>query len=110
MSRVASLARELCDTPIDLLVNNAGLLGNSSGLGETDYDDWLEVMKVNSLAPALVLFNEHDDEDYREKTLQKSLMQREGGLDEFQPAIDYLLSSSYVTGRILPMDGGRHLC
>ena len=67
-------------------------------------------VKVNSVAPALVLFNEHDDEAYREKTLQKSLMQREGGLDEFQHAIDYLLSSSYVTGRILPMDGGRHLC
>lgn len=66
-------------------------------------------VKVNSIAPALVLFNEHDDEEYRDKTLKKSLMQREGGLDEFQHAIDYLLESSYVTGRILPMDGGRHL-
>jgi dihydromonapterin reductase/dihydrofolate reductase len=66
-------------------------------------------VKVNSIAPALVLFNEHDDEAYREKALQKSLMQREGGLDEFQHAIDYLLESRYVTGRVLPMDGGRHL-
>ena len=66
-------------------------------------------MKVNSLAPALVLFNPHDDETYRRKALEKSLMQREGGLDEFQAAIDYLLQSHYVTGRVLPMDGGRHL-
>ena len=66
-------------------------------------------VKVNSLAPALVLFNEDDDEDYRRKALDKSLMQREGGLDEFQHAIDYLLQSHYVTGRVLPMDGGRHL-
>jgi dihydromonapterin reductase/dihydrofolate reductase len=66
-------------------------------------------VKVNSIAPALVLFNEDDDNDYREKTLKKSLMQREAGLDEFQHAVDYLLESSYVTGRILPMDGGRHL-
>ena len=66
-------------------------------------------VKVNSVAPALVLFNEEDDQQYREKTLKKSLMQREGGLDEFMHAIDYILDSTYVTGRILPMDGGRHL-
>lgn len=66
-------------------------------------------VKVNSIAPALVLFNEEDSSIYRKKTLKKSLMQCEGGLDEFQHAIDYILESNYVTGRILPVDGGRHL-
>ena len=66
-------------------------------------------VKVNSIAPALVIFNDDDDEDYRRKARNKSLMQREGGLEEFQHAVDYLLDSSYVTGRVLPMDGGRHL-
>jgi dihydromonapterin reductase/dihydrofolate reductase len=66
-------------------------------------------VKVNSIAPALVLFNEDDDTAYREKTLRKSLMQREGGLDEMQHQVDYLLGSDYVTGRIIHMDGGRHL-
>lgn len=66
-------------------------------------------IKVNSLAPALVLFNPDDDEEYRRKALDKSLIQHEAGLDEFQHAIDYLLQSHYVTGRVLPMDGGRHL-
>ena len=65
--------------------------------------------KVNSLAPALVLFNEDDDDEYRRKALGKSLMQREAGIEEFQHAVDYLLGSGYVTGRVLPMDGGRHL-
>lgn len=66
-------------------------------------------IKVNSIAPALVIFNEDDDEQYREKARQKSLMQREAGLEEFQRTVDYLLDSVYVTGRILHMDGGRHL-
>jgi dihydromonapterin reductase/dihydrofolate reductase len=66
-------------------------------------------VKVNSLAPALLLFNEDDPADYREKALAKSLMRREGGLDELQQAVDYLMGSRYVTGRILPLDGGRHL-
>lgn len=66
-------------------------------------------VKVNSIAPALVIFNEGDDEAYRQKARNKSLMQREAGLDEFQRAIDYLLESVYITGRTLHMDGGRHL-
>lgn len=66
-------------------------------------------VKVNSIAPALVLFNEEDDQAYRKKALAKSLMRREGGLDEFQHQVDYLLDSRYVTGRIIHMDGGRHL-
>jgi dihydromonapterin reductase/dihydrofolate reductase len=66
-------------------------------------------VKVNSVAPALILFNENDGEEYRDKTLRKSLMRREAGLEEFSHAINYLLESRYVTGRVLPMDGGRHL-
>lgn len=66
-------------------------------------------IKVNSIAPALLLFNEEDSEAYRKKALGKSLLQREGGLEELLRAVDYLLESRYVTGRILPLDGGRHL-
>jgi len=65
--------------------------------------------KVNSLAPALLKFNEHDDPDYREKAVAKNLMQCEGGWDEPQHGIDYLFASRYVTGRVLPLHGGRHL-
>lgn len=32
-------------------------------------------VKVNSVAPALVLFNEDDDEEYRKTTLKKNLME-----------------------------------
>jgi dihydromonapterin reductase/dihydrofolate reductase len=66
-------------------------------------------VKVNSIAPALILFNEDDGADYRAKALKKSLVQREGGLEEFQKTVDYLLDSQYVTGRVLHLDGGRHL-
>ena len=66
-------------------------------------------VKVNSIAPALLLFNEHDDAAYRERALTKSLLAREGGLDELQHAVDYLLDSRFVTGRVMHLDGGRHL-
>ena len=49
--KVASLARELAEEPIDLLLNNAGVYGPRTGLGEVDYDEWLSVFAVNTLAP-----------------------------------------------------------
>jgi dihydromonapterin reductase/dihydrofolate reductase len=66
-------------------------------------------VKVNSIAPALLLFNEGDDAAYREKALAKSLLRREGGLAELQHSVDYVMNSNYVTGRTLHLDGGRHL-
>ncbi len=66
-------------------------------------------IKVNSIAPAMMLFNDDDEQPYREKTLNKSLMQREGGKAEFIRAVDYLLDSHFITGRIIHLDGGRHL-
>ena len=49
--KVASLARELAEEPIDLLINNAGTYGPRTGFGETDYDEWAGVLQVNTLAP-----------------------------------------------------------
>lgn len=66
-------------------------------------------VKVNSIAPALVLFNEHDSDDYKAKAVKKALIEKEGGLQEVITAVDYLFSSTYVTGRTLHLDGGRHL-
>ncbi|HEY9548860.1 MAG TPA: SDR family oxidoreductase [Kiloniellaceae bacterium] len=49
--KVASLARELADEAIDLLINNAGVYGPRTGFGETDYDEWADVLQVNAMAP-----------------------------------------------------------
>ncbi|MCF4010836.1 dihydromonapterin reductase [Rheinheimera sp. UJ63] len=66
-------------------------------------------VKVNSIAPALLMFNEHDDAAYREKALKKSLMGIAPGPDEVLQSVLYLLNSRYITGRCLALDGGRHL-
>ncbi|MBE0366679.1 dihydromonapterin reductase [Pseudoalteromonas aurantia] len=66
-------------------------------------------IKVNSIAPSLIIFNEHDSSEYREKTLKKSLMAIEPGCREIVNSVELLLNSNYITGRTLPVDGGRHL-
>ena len=66
-------------------------------------------VKVNAIAPALLLFNDHDDTNYREKALQKSLLQIEPGAAELSNTVMYLLSSRYITGKVIGLDGGRQL-
>ena len=50
---VARLHRELADTPIDVLINNAGMLQHDA-FGELDYDAMLLQFKVNTLGPLRV--------------------------------------------------------
>ena len=66
-------------------------------------------IKVNSIAPAMLMFNQDDDQQYRSKTLKKALIQKEGGEIEVLNAVNYLLNSEYMTGQVLKLDGGRHL-
>lgn len=66
-------------------------------------------VKVNSLAPSLIMFNEGDDAAYREKTLNKSLLKIEPGEQSAVDTLQFLLDNPYITGRSLPLDGGRHL-
>lgn len=49
-AQIDALAVQLKDTPIDLLINNAGVYPASS-FGDVDYDDWAEGFKINSMAP-----------------------------------------------------------
>lgn len=66
-------------------------------------------VKVNAIAPSLILFNESDDAEYRQQALNKSLMKIAPGEKEVIDLIDYILTSCYVTGRSFGVDGGRPL-
>lgn len=66
-------------------------------------------VKVNSIAPALVMFNENDSDEYKAKAIKKSLLEICPGPQEAVHAVDYILKSQYVTGQTLHLDGGRHL-
>jgi dihydromonapterin reductase/dihydrofolate reductase len=66
-------------------------------------------IKVNAIAPSLIIFNQHDTPEYKKKTLKKSLMGIEPGCIEIINSVELLLNSNYITGRTIPVDGGRHL-
>jgi hypothetical protein len=63
-------------------------------------------IKVNAIAPSLIMFNEGDDAEYRQQALDKSLMKIAPGEKEIIDLLDYLFTSRYVTGRSFAVDGG----
>ena len=65
--------------------------------------------KVNSIAPALLMFTDHDDAASREKARHKQLLSPAPGAHEAVSTVEYLMNSDYITGRTLHLDGGRHL-
>lgn len=66
-------------------------------------------VKVNSIAPALLMFNEHDSAEYRAKSLKKSILEICPGAQEAVKAMHFLFDSDFVTGQTMHLDGGRHL-
>ncbi|MCE4053745.1 dihydromonapterin reductase [Pseudomonas sp. Au-Pse12] len=66
-------------------------------------------IKVNGIAPALLLFNPDDDAAYRTKALAKSALGIEPGSEVIYQSLRYLLDNPYVTGTTLTVNGGRHL-
>ena len=51
---IAALAERLKGQPIDIVVNNAAVRGDTGGLDTLETGDFLEVMRVNALAPLLL--------------------------------------------------------
>lgn len=52
---VTSCAQRLAGRPVDVLINNAAIYGARSGaLGDIDIEEWLEMVRVNTIAPLMV--------------------------------------------------------
>ncbi|WP_415639509.1 dihydromonapterin reductase [Pseudomonas floridensis] len=66
-------------------------------------------IKVNGIAPALLMFQPTDDAAYRANALAKSALGIEPGAEVIYQSLRYLLDSTYVTGTTLTVNGGRHV-
>ncbi len=66
-------------------------------------------IKVNAIAPAMLMFQPDDDAQYRARTLAKSALGIEPGAEVIYQSLRYLLDNPYVTGTTLTLNGGRHV-
>jgi NAD(P)-dependent dehydrogenase (short-subunit alcohol dehydrogenase family) len=92
--RVASLARELANEPLDVLINNAGVLPSRSRFGEIDYDDWVDALKANTVAPARMIERFVEQVAASERKLIVNISSSMGSIDGTQSGNDVIYRSS----------------
>lgn len=66
-------------------------------------------IRVNAVAPGLVLAPDHMSDAALQRFLADVPLARSGTPDDVVHAIHYLVDATYVTGEVLRVDGGRHL-
>ena len=79
---IMALGRALEGVAIDVLINNAGIRGDTGGLATLDSDDFLEVMRVNALAPLLLARALHANLLAGERCVIANISSRAGSLAE----------------------------
>jgi len=66
-------------------------------------------VRVNAIAPGPVLMPADFPAALRRREIRRTLLGREGRPDDIAAAVQYLAEADYVTGIVLPVDGGRAL-
>jgi NAD(P)-dependent dehydrogenase (short-subunit alcohol dehydrogenase family) len=66
-------------------------------------------VRVNAVAPGLILPPEGKDETYLEQLASTNPLQRYGSPEMVADAVVYLVKACFVTGQVIYVDGGRHL-
>lgn len=71
--------------------------------------EFAPVLRVNAVAPGLVLPPAGMDEGYLERLRTTNPLQSHGTLAQVTEAVLFLVGNAFVTGQTIWVDGGRHL-
>ena len=66
-------------------------------------------IRVNGIAPGIILPPEGKDESHVHKLSQRNLFNRSGKLSDITDTVLFLLSNTFITGEVLYIDGGQNL-
>ena len=66
-------------------------------------------IRVNAIAPGPILYADSINEQVKESILQQCPLKRHGHVDDLAEGVSFLAESPFITGVVLPIDGGRTL-
>ncbi len=92
---IETVSRMLAAEKIDLLLNNAGVIGHRPwALGDTDYEIWTEVFRINTQAPLKMTECFVDQVARSDKKLIVSITSRLGSIDANDSGDQYTYRST----------------
>ena len=111
---IARLAGQLADTPIDVLINSAGIMGRGSfasegagfgAFGHSDFDDWARVFRVNVAGPMKMAeaFVEHVARSRQKKIVTLTSMLGSMALNRIGSLYAYRASKAAVNAMMKSM-------
>jgi NAD(P)-dependent dehydrogenase (short-subunit alcohol dehydrogenase family) len=71
--------------------------------------EWGQTIRVNGIAPGLILSPQGGPPDYLEKAAKKVPARTHGNIENLLQALDYLMENQFVNGETLFVDGGSFL-
>jgi pteridine reductase len=71
--------------------------------------EWGQSVRVNGIAPGLILPPQGGPPDYLEKAAKKVPTRTHGNIENLLQALDYLMENQFVNGETLFVDGGSSL-
>jgi pteridine reductase len=84
----------------------AGLLALTSGLARA----LAPAVRVNGVAPGPVLFPEDYDDEQKRRAVEATLLRRAGTPEDVARTVAFLATGpDYLTGVVIPVDGGRSI-
>lgn len=85
-------------------ISKAGLINMTIGLAKALAPD----IQVNCINPGPVMLPEDMDEQEKQFAVNQTLLKRPGSAEDIARTVRFLLEGSdYITGAIIPVDGGR---
>ncbi len=88
------------------MLSKKGLLGLTSMAAQ----EFAPHIRVNAIAPGLILPPEGLGDEYLEEAAKKRVpLRRRGHTEDVLNALEFLVKSEFITGQVLFIDGGEHL-
>lgn len=66
-------------------------------------------IRVNAIAPGAVLPPEGEEEEYYRLKLDKNPLKRQGGPQDVNAALEFLVSNQHISGQCIYVSAGKHL-
>ena len=108
--KIINIADAGAETPfpayLPYSISKAGIINLTKGLAKALAPN----IQVNCVSPGPVMFPKDYSEEERKFSIEQTILKREGSAEDIAKTVRFLIEGSdYITGAVIPVDGGRQV-